>query len=60
MEKWGMTLNRILNRGNSNGQEALKEMCKVLCYQRNADQNDPEIPYTNQNAKIKNSSFNIC
>ena len=41
---------RIYNRRISNGQEALKEMFKVLSYQENANQKDPEIPpYTNQN-----------
>jgi hypothetical protein len=38
----------IHNRGHSNGSEAPKEMFKVLSDQRNANQNDPEIPpYTN-------------
>ena len=41
---------KILKREISNGQEALKEMFKVLSHQGNANQNDPEIPpYTNQN-----------
>ena len=41
---------RILNRGISNGREALKEMFKVLSHQRNANQNSSEIPsYTHQN-----------
>jgi hypothetical protein len=38
-----------LNRGISNGQEALKEMFNILSHQRNANQNDPEIlPHTHQ------------
>ena len=41
---------KILKREISNGQEALKEMFKVLSHQGNANQNDPEIPpCTNQN-----------
>ena len=41
---------KILKREISNGQEALKEMFKVLSHQRNANQNDPEtLPHTNQN-----------
>ena len=41
---------KILKREISNGQEALKEMFKVLSHQRNANQNDPEIPHsTSQN-----------
>jgi hypothetical protein len=41
---------RIHNRGLSNGQEALKEMFKVLSDQGNANQNNTEIqPHTNQN-----------
>ena len=44
------TKQRILNRGISNEQEALKEMFKVLSHQGNASQNDPKIPlYTCQN-----------
>ena len=40
---------KILNRGIPNGQEALKEMFKVLSNQGNENQNDPEIlPYTNK------------
>jgi hypothetical protein len=41
---------RIHNRGIANGQEAPKEMFKVLRHQGNANQNNPEILlYTNQN-----------
>jgi hypothetical protein len=41
---------RIHNWGISNGWEAPKEMFKVLSDQRNANQNDPEIPtYSSQN-----------
>ena len=41
---------RILNRGFLNGREALKDMFKVLSYQGNVNQNNPEIPsYTGQN-----------
>ena len=41
---------KILKREISNGQEALKEMFKVLSHQGNANQKDPEILlYTNQN-----------
>jgi hypothetical protein len=35
---------RILNRGNSNGLEAPKEMFNILSHQGNANQNKPEIP----------------
>jgi hypothetical protein len=35
---------RILNRGISNGQEALKEIFKVLFNQGNINQNHPEVP----------------
>jgi hypothetical protein len=38
-----------------------KEMFKVLSDQRNANQNNPEIPpYSNQNGKIKTSDDNTC
>ena len=41
---------KILKREISNGQEALKEMVKVLSDQGNANQNNSEIPsYTYQN-----------
>jgi hypothetical protein len=41
---------RIYNRRILNGQEAFKEMFKVLSHQRNANQNDLEIPpHTNPN-----------
>ena len=51
------TKQRILNRGISNGREALKEMFKVLSHQRNANQNICEISsYTYKMAKIRNSS----
>ena len=44
------TKKRILNRGISNGQEALTEMFDILSHQRNANQNDPKIPpNTSQN-----------
>ena len=44
------TKQRIHNRGVLNGQEALKEMFKVLSHQGNANQNNPEIPFhTSQN-----------
>ena len=43
---------KILNRGIPNGQEALKEMFKVLSNQRNASQNNSEVPpYTKLNGK---------
>ena len=43
---------RILNRTISNGLEALKEMFIILSHQRNANQNDSEIPsYTYQNGQ---------
>ena len=45
MEKCGKDLKSILNKGISNGQEALKEMFKFLSDQGNAHQNDPEIIY---------------
>jgi hypothetical protein len=48
---------RILNRGFSYGQEALKEMFKVLSNQRKANQYICEISsYTYKMAKIRNSS----
>ena len=41
---------RILSKGISNDQEALKESFNILNHQGNANKNDPEIPlYTNQN-----------
>jgi hypothetical protein len=41
---------KSLNRGVSNGQEALKEMFKVLSHQGNANQNKTDIPsYIGQN-----------
>jgi hypothetical protein len=41
---------RILNRGIMNAQEELSEMFNIQSHQRNANQNDPEIPfYTHQN-----------
>jgi hypothetical protein len=41
---------RIHNREMSNGQETLKEMFKVLRHQRNANENNPDIPHpTNYN-----------
>jgi hypothetical protein len=40
----------IFNRGISNGQEVLKEMFGILNHQRNANQNNSEIPsYTHLN-----------
>ena len=40
----------ILNRGILDGQEALKELFKVLTHQENANQNNSEVPYyTHQN-----------
>jgi hypothetical protein len=49
-KKSGTELNRILNRGISNGPEALKEMFNILSQQGNENQNDSEIAlYTNQN-----------
>jgi len=46
----GYELNRILNRGISNCQEALKEMFSLFSYWGNANQNDAEIlPYSHQN-----------
>jgi hypothetical protein len=41
---WERTKLRIHNRGISNGSEAPRETFKVLSDQRNAIQNDPEIP----------------
>ena len=44
------TKQRILNKGISNGWEALKEMFKVLSHQGNTNQNNSEVPsYTGQN-----------
>jgi hypothetical protein len=41
---------RILNKGNSNDGESLKEMPSILSHQGNESQNDPEIPLdTNHN-----------
>jgi hypothetical protein len=46
---------RILNRGISNDQKALKEIFKVLRHQGNANQNNSGIPfYTNQNGYDQN------
>jgi hypothetical protein len=45
IDKW-----RILKWGNSNAQEALKEMFNILTYQGNANQNDSVIsPHISQN-----------
>ena len=41
---------KILKREISNGQEALKEMVKVLSHQGNVNQNNHEVQsYTHQN-----------
>jgi hypothetical protein len=41
---------RILNGGILKSQEVLKEIFNILCHQKNANQNDPEITsYTNHN-----------
>jgi hypothetical protein len=41
---------RLFKRGISKDQEALKEVCNILSYQGNVNQNDPEIPsYSHQN-----------
>jgi hypothetical protein len=41
---------RVHNWGISNGWEAPKQMFQVFSDQKNANENDPEIPaYTNQN-----------
>ena len=40
-----ITTQRILNRGISNGQEALKEIFKVLSHQRNVNQSNSDIPF---------------
>jgi hypothetical protein len=41
---------RIFNKGNSNSQEALKEVVSIRNDQGNANQNNPENPLsTNQN-----------
>jgi hypothetical protein len=46
----GTDLNRCLNRGISNGREALREMFRILSHHGNENKNDPEIPpYANQN-----------
>jgi hypothetical protein len=53
-KKWGTELNKILNRGIWNGQEALKVMLNILSHHGNANQNNPAIPhYTLRIAKIK-------
>jgi hypothetical protein len=45
------TKQRILNSGNSNGKEALKEMINILSHQGNANQNNSEVPSdTHQNS----------
>ena len=45
---------RIQNRRILYGREALKEVLRVLSYQENANQKDPEIPpYTNQNMLLR-------
>ena len=43
IKKWGTELNRILNRVDSNVEEAFKEMFRVLSDQGNVNQNDCEI-----------------
>ena len=41
---------RIFNTKISNSLEVLKEIFKILCHQRNANQNNSEIPpHSNQN-----------
>jgi hypothetical protein len=42
-KKWDTELNRILTRGLSNGQAALKEMFKVLSHQGTSKQNNSEV-----------------
>lgn len=44
------SIKRILNRENSNGQEALKENFNMLNHQRNVKQNNSQLHlYTTQN-----------
>ena len=51
IKKWGTELNRILNRGISNGWEAPKEIVNFLGCQGNPNQNNSDIlPYTHQNS----------
>jgi hypothetical protein len=59
--KWGTELNRILNRRISNGQEALKEIFKLISHLKNENQNDPEIVlHLSEWLKFKNSSDSTC
>jgi hypothetical protein len=52
---------RILNWGILNAWEAPRKMFNIHNHQRNANQNNPEIPlYTSQMAKIKNSGDSRC
>ncbi|KAL6056132.1 hypothetical protein STEG23_003070 [Scotinomys teguina] len=48
--KWAIELNRIYGRRISNGRKTFKELLNVLTHQKNANQNNSEIPsYTCQN-----------
>jgi hypothetical protein len=50
LKMWYSSKQRILDRGISNGQEALKEMFNLLSCQGNSNQNNSEIPpYTPKN-----------
>lgn len=40
----GTNINRVLNKGISNGLEILKEMFNTLSHQGNANQNDSKSP----------------
>jgi hypothetical protein len=52
--KYGV--NRILNRGISNGQKALKEMFIMFSHHGNANQANPEIPPYTRMCKIQSQN----
>ena len=55
-----ITKQRILNRGISNGLEALQETFKFLRHQGNANENNFEGLTPTKMAKIKNSRNRTC
>jgi Tfp pilus assembly protein PilN len=44
---------RILNRGVSNGRQAINEMLNILSQQGNANQNDPKISTLHQSERLR-------
>ena len=52
---------RIFNRIISNSRKTLKEFFNILSHQRNANQNDSEIPsILFRMAKVKNTDDSFC